>query len=105
MKISEMIAKLETAQELFGDVEVIMSQDSEGNAYASIDEDFNHSRVYEHEADLVNAWNAGAITGNPKERLDEFFKSAKVIGICLWPYHEHFESAEEAVNYNKEGTK
>lgn len=102
MKISEMITKLETAQDLFGDVEVIMSQDSEGNAYASISEDFNNSRVYEHEADLVNAWNAGSITGNPKERLDEFFKSAKVVGICLWPYHEYFKSAEDAVNYNKE---
>lgn len=102
MKISEMITKLQKAKEKFGDVEVIMSQDSEGNAYSTISEDFNNSRVYEHEADLVNAWNAGAITGNPKERLDEFFKSAKVVGICLWPYHEYFKSAEEAVNYNKE---
>ena len=102
MKISEMITKLQKAKEKFGDVEVIMSQDSEGNAYASISEDFNNSRVFEHEADLVNAWNAGAITGNPKERLDEFFKSAKVVGICLWPYYENFKSAEDAVNYNKE---
>lgn len=99
MKISEMMNELQLAKEKFGDVEVIMAQDSEGNAFATIDDNIRHSRVYENEKAFVEAYEAGCISGGAKKAVDDFFARAKVIGVCLQPSAEYFRHAEEAVKY------
>lgn len=99
MKISEMINELQLAKDKFGDVEVIMAQDSEENAFATIDKNIRHSRVYENEKAFVDAYEAGCISGGPQKAVDDFFAHAKVIGVCLRPFAEYFRHAEEAVNY------
>ena len=97
MKVSEMIAKLETVQELYGDVQVVMSSDSEGNSYSTIDKNLLYSRVYDKEDDFARAYEAGIISAKPKEAVDQFFKNSKVVGICLFPFQENYQSAESAV--------
>ena len=41
MKISELVEKLQKFQKVVGDVEVILSSDSEGNGYGSIDSEMS----------------------------------------------------------------
>ena len=99
MKISEMINELTLAKDKFGDVEVIMAQDSEGNAFATIGKGIRHSRVYENEKAFMDAYEAGCISGGAMKVVDDFFSRTKVIGVCLHPFAEYFKDAEEAVKY------
>ena len=99
MKISEMIKELNAVKEQFGDIEVVMSSDSEGNSYSTIDKNLRYSRVYEHESDFIRSASQGLISGPATEVVTNFYDNAKVIGICLFPWHEHFNSADEAVTY------
>ena len=105
MKISKMILELKKAQKQFGDIEVVMSSDSEGNSFSTIDESLRYSRVYENEHDFVKAYEAGTISGPATEVVDNFFKKAKVVGLCLYPFAEDFEYAEKAVKYAQEKEK
>lgn len=105
MKISEMIKELQKTQECFGDIEVVMASDSEGNSYSTIDENFRYSRVYEHESDFLSAASKGMVSGTPEEIIPQFYNNAKVIGICLFPWQEHFSFADEAVNYKTKQEK
>lgn len=100
MKINKMIKELQKVEKMFGDVEVVMSSDSEGNSYSTIDENFRYSRVYEHESDFIKANDRGLISGNPIDIVGDFYNKAKVIGICLFPWQEHFDYADQAVQYN-----
>ena len=99
MKISKMIEELKKTQDKFGDIEVIMASDSEGNSYSTIDENFRFSRIYEHEKDFIKTWDAGCISGTAQDAVDNFYKHAKVIGICLYPLFENMQDAEEAVKH------
>lgn len=94
-----MIKELQEVEKKFGDIEVVMASDSEGNSYATIDENFRYSRVYDREKDFINAMNNGTISYSAKEAVDGFYKRAPVIGICIFPLVENLEFAEDAVNY------
>lgn len=98
MKVSEMIAGLQEIKAKYGDINVIMASDSEGNSYSTIDKNFKYSRVYEREDQFAKAYESGIISAKPTEAVDQFFKNSKVIGICLYPFQEDYESAESAVN-------
>lgn len=99
MKINKMIKELQEIEKRFGDIEVVMASDSEGNNYSTIDENFRYSRVYDREKDFINAMSKGVVSGTAKEAIDGFYKNAPVIGICIFPLVENFEFAEDAVNY------
>lgn len=99
MKINKMIKELQEVEKKFGDIEVVMASDSEGNNYSTIDENFRYSRVYDREKDFINAMNNGTISYSAKEAVDGFYKRAPVIGICIFPLVENLEFAEDAVNY------
>ena len=95
-----MIKELNAVKEQFGDIEVVMASDSEGNSYSTIDKNLRYSRVYEHESDFINAASMGTVTGKPTDIINDFYNKAKVIGICLFPWQEHFDYADKAVAYN-----
>lgn len=99
MKINKMIKELQEVEKKFGDIEVVMASDSEGNSYSTIDENFRYSRVYDKEKDFINAMSNGTISYSAKEAVDGFYKRAPVIGICIFPLVENLEFAEDAVNY------
>lgn len=94
-----MIKELQEVEKKFGDIEVVMASDSEGNNYSTIDENFRYSRVYDREKDFINAMSNGTISYSAKEAVDGFYKRAPVIGICIFPLVENLEFAEDAVNY------
>ena len=99
MKIKDLIAKLETCEELYGNIDVVMASDSEGNSYSTIDENIKHSKIYENEADFLRAGANGMLPRDApyQDIVEKFYKNAKVVGICLFPYQENFTYAEEAV--------
>lgn len=99
MKINKMIKELQEVEKKFGNIEVVMASDSEGNNYSTIDENFRYSRVYDKEKDFIKAMSNGIISGPAKEAVDDFYKRAPVIGICIFPLIENLEFAEDAVNY------
>ena len=100
-----MIKELKYTQESFGDIEVVMASDSEGNSYSTIDKNFRYSRVYENESNFLQAVGHGVVSGAPQEIIAGFYDKAKVIGICLFPWQEHFSFADEAVNYKTQQEK
>ena len=101
MKINEMIKELQAVSDKYGDIDVVMASDSEGNGYSTIDKNFRYSRVYEDETAFINAASRGTVTGKPMDLINDFYDKAKVIGICLFPWAEHFQAADEAVEYDK----
>lgn len=106
MKVKELIAKLETIEEKYGDVEVVMASDSEGNSYSTIDNNVIHSKVYENEAGFLRAGYKGELrNGAYPDIVEKFYKSAKVVGVCLFPWSEGFEYAEDAVNFESRPEK
>ncbi len=101
MKVKDLIAKLETIEEKYGNVEVVMATDSEGNSYSTIDDNVIHSKVYENEANFLRAGYQGQLrNGAYPDIVEKFYKNAKVVGVCLFPYAENFEYAEEAVTFH-----
>ena len=106
MKIKDLIAKLETCEELYGNIDVVIAADSEGNSFSTIDDNILHSKVYANEADFLRAGYRGQLTGGAyPEVVEKFYKNAKVIGICLYPYEEDFEYAEDAISFRSEPKK
>lgn len=96
MKLRELLNELEIIKKIAGDdIEVVVSSDSEGNSFGTISHGC-FSYVHEKEDDFVKAQRAGCLSGNVQDVINKFFKNAKTIGICIYPWEEGFESAEQA---------
>lgn len=103
MKIKDLIAKLKTCEELYGNIDVVMASDSEGNSYSTIDENILYSKVYANEADFLRTGCSGGLRGESyPDIVEKFYKNASVVGICLYPFQENFEYAEDAINFKPE---
>ena len=102
MKLRTLINELNVLKKIHGDnIEVVIAQDPEGNGFSTL-EPQSLSVVYDKEDDFIKAQTYGTLTGpNYKEIVDEFTKGSKVIGLCLFPWEEGFDSAEEACNWPK----
>ena len=105
MKIDKMIKELQAVKDKYGNIEVVMASDSEGNSYSTIDENFRYSRVYDNEKDFINAMSNGIVSGPAKEAIDGFYKNAPVIVICIFPLIENMQFAEEACKYAEKETE
>ena len=99
MKIKDMIAKLETWEELYGNIEVVMSTDPEGNSYSTIDNRWSFAAVRDGEDDFIARMIAERKLNSMTKEEKEFNNKAKIIGLCLIPFEEGYDSAEEAVKH------
>lgn len=99
MKIKEMIAKLETWEELYGNIEVVMSVDPEGNSYSTIDNRWSFAAVRDGEDDFIDRMIAEKKLNSMTQEEKEFNDNAKIVGLCLYPFEEGYDSAEEAVKH------
>lgn len=101
MKIQALINELESIKKIRGsDIEVIVSVDPEGNSFSTL-ETQSISYVFQGEDDFVNAHAAGCLSGDAQKIVDDFYNHAKVVGICLYPWEEGFNTAEDACNWPK----
>lgn len=99
MTVNELIIKLEKFRLLYGnDLEVVLSVDPEGNSYSTTDakqiccvrdgEDMLYKDVYER------------TKGNRvmfDKTIDKELLKHKVIGICIYPFDEGFNTPESAI--------
>lgn len=76
MTINGLIKVLQDFKKQHGDVPVIMSSDTEGNSFSTLDPRFSPCQVLNDTSD-------------------------KTIGLCLYPYHEHLEDMVEAINMSQ----
>jgi len=76
MNITELIEVLQNFKKQHGDVPVIMSSDTEGNEFSTLDKRFSPCQVLNDTSD-------------------------KTIGLCLYPHYEHLEDMVEAINMSK----
>lgn len=101
MKLRELLNELNSIKKNYGDdIEVVMSSDPEGNSYSTLEQQ-SISFVHDKEDDFVNAQVRGFLSGNAQDVIDNFYKHSKVIGICLYPWNENIDSAEQACNWEK----
>lgn len=101
MKLRELLHQLNITKKIYGDnIEVVMSKDPEGNEYATLDT-ASLSYVYDKEDDFVNARFKGILPENAQKQINDFVKNTKVIGVCIYPWEEGLDSAEEACNFPK----
>jgi hypothetical protein len=78
MKIKDIIKKLEDYRDRYGEnLEIVLSIDAEGNSYSTLNEK-----------------SFGLVIDDPER------KEYKAIGIVLYPWEEHFYTAEDAC-YNR----
>lgn len=88
MTVSELIKELQKIKKYCGgDIKIVLSSDSEGNSYSTLDK--SYSLVRDMEDSIICLYKGPQI----KEKLME----QKVIGVCLFPFEEGYESAENAV--------
>lgn len=99
MTVHDLIIKLEKFRLLYGnDLEVILSVDPEGNSYSTTDarqiccirdgEDMLYDKVYKQ------------TKGNRvmfDKTIDKELAKSKVIGICIYPFDEGFNTPESAI--------
>ena len=101
MKIQALINELESIKKIRGsDIEVVLSVDPEGNSFSTL-EPQSISYVFQGEDKFVDAHAAGCLSGDAKKIIDDFYNHAKVVGICLFPWEEGFNTAEDACNWPK----
>lgn len=101
MKIQALINELENIKKIRGsDIEVVLSVDPEGNSFSTL-EPQSISYVFQGEDKFVDAQAAGCLSGEAKKIIDDFYNQAKVVGICLFPWEEGFNTAEDACNWFK----
>ena len=101
MKIQALINELENIKKIRGsDIEVVLSVDPEGNSFSTL-EPQSISYVFQGEDKFVDTQAAGCLSGDAKKIIDGFFTHAKVVGICLFPWEEGFNTAEDACNWPK----
>ena len=73
MKISELIKKLEVSIKEFGDLPIIVSSDSEGNSFGTLNK---------NSLCLIEDYNTG-----------------KIKGVCLYPFADGFYDADKACSF------
>lgn len=78
MKINDLMARLISIQKDYGNVPVVLSTDSEGNSYGTLNENGSLRKVM-----VMND------------------KGIKVVGICLYPFEEGFYDVIEAVQADR----
>lgn len=101
MKIQALINELESIKKIRGsDIEVVLSVDPEGNSFSTL-EPQSISYVFQGEDKFVDAHKAGCLSGDAEKIIDDFFTHAKAVGICLFPWEEGFNTAEDACNWPK----
>lgn len=83
MKINEMIKELQAVEQRYGDIDVVMSSDSEGNSYSTIDKNLRYSRVYENETAFIGAASSGTVTGKPMDLINDFYDKAKRLELVM----------------------
>lgn len=74
MKISELKQYLNRVEKKFGDLPVVISRDSEGNSFGTLNKN-----------------------GSLCEVMTTNDKGIKVVGVCLYPFEEGFYDVIEAV--------
>ena len=98
MKIAQVIKVLKSWEKEFGNIEVVMSIDPEGNSYSTLDPRWSFAGVREGEDRFISdQLNKSKTAKDVSDREKEFLATAKMIGVCLYPYYEGYESAERAV--------
>jgi len=100
MKIKEVIQKLQDVQRAYGEeLEVLLSSDTEGNSFGSIDTtSFVMCRPGE-DAFCHTASVCGWAGDRAEREIDRFMKVVKPNAVCIYPFHEDFNSPEEVVGY------
>ena len=99
MKIQALINELESIKKTRGaDIEVVLSVDPEGNSFGTL-EPYCISYVFQGEDKFVDAHAAGCLSGDAQKIIDDLSSHAKVVGICLYPWEEGFNTAEDACNW------
>lgn len=113
MTISQMITLLKYFEKHYGgDIQVVMSSDTEGNSFSTTDFSNCACPVREKEDEMTDkAINDFAIKNrgiepekieNVNAYVEKRINKLKVIGVCLFPYIEGYRTAEKAVK-NEEG--
>lgn len=99
MTILQLINTLKMYQKLYGnDIKVVLSTDPEGNSYSTTDmRQIISIRDGEDKAfsDIFKATKGNR--ANFDNIMDEELKKHKVIGLCIYPFDEGFDTAEKAV--------
>lgn len=99
MNIKTLIKHLQLLKNDYGDeLEVVLSSDSEGNSYSTIDK-FSICTVFENEDNFIDSMRLG--DDKEKEKFKNFFNKAKRIGVCIYPFEENYASAEAAVKLKR----
>lgn len=99
MKLKELIKHLQSIKAKYGgDLEVVLSSDSEGNSFSTLDIQGSLGLVHENE----EAFFERAVKENLSEEEErKWLNNAKVIGLTLFPWEEGFETSETAVKASK----
>lgn len=97
MEIKKLIKVLQMWEKEYGNIQVVMSTDSEGNSYSTLEDRFSFSPVRDGEDDFIGRMIAEKKLNSMTKEEKEFCDKAKIVGICLYPFGEGFETAEEAV--------
>lgn len=108
MTVSQMINLLKYFEKHYGeDIQVVLASDAEGNSFSTTDFTNCACTVREGEdaafgpiIEEFNLKNKGVHPDREKNLnafLNKKLDNLKVIGVCLFPYAEGFETAEKAV--------
>lgn len=98
MKLKQFIKELQEMQQYIGkDVEVVLSSDSEGNSYSTIDSQ-SLLYIYCGEDKFIDA--ASHVSFN-HEDIKRFCTRDRISGVCIYPFRENYKSAEDATNWRK----
>lgn len=99
MTIVQLINTLKLYQERFGDdLKVILAVDPEGNSYSTTDVCQICSIRDGEDAVFKDVLkNVSGYRINVDKVLDQELNRKKVIGVCIYPFDEGFNTAEQAV--------
>lgn len=99
MKIKDLISTLELYKNKYGNINVVLSVDPEGNSYSTIDSKYSFCCVRDGE-DMIYDKAYKTTKGNRinfNDYVDTELKKHKVIGVCIYPFDEGFSTPESAI--------
>lgn len=91
MTVNELLKVMQEIKKVHGgSIKVVLSKDEEGNEFSGLDIRYSLHLVRKNEDSIFNEEGLSNLA-----RLDKLNKQ-EVIGVCLFPYFEGYETPEEA---------
>lgn len=91
MTVNELLKALKEIKKVYGgSIKVVLSQDEEGNGFSGLDVRYSLHLVRKNEDNIFNEEGLSNLA-----RLEKLSKQ-EVVGICIFPYFEGYNTPEEA---------